>query len=225
GCMGCHGSNLAMGRAFMDAQSPLGVLYTANLTSGKGGINYTDQDWIRVLRHGLNRQNKSVWFMPSHEIYHISNEELEDLICFLKQQPTVDKIITPHSIKPLGRVLTFFNQYPLLPAEMINHNAVYKGKIQPTVTASYGQYLATTCQGCHGQNFKGAPSHAKNEPAIPNITSTGDIGRWNDQQFIHVFHTGETPEGKHLSTIMPWKEFTFTNNELKSIYLYLHQLK
>jgi mono/diheme cytochrome c family protein len=225
GCIGCHGGNLAMGRAFMDQQSPLGVLYTANITSGKGGVNYTDQDWIRVLRHGLNRQNKSVWFMPSHEIYHISNEELSDLICFLKQQPAVNKTIPSHSIKPLGRLLTFFNQYPLLPAEMIDHNAVYQEKIEPAVTASYGGHLATTCQGCHGPDFKGAPSHAENEPAIPNITSTGHIGKWNDEQFINVFHTGKTPEGKQLSTVMPWREFTFTNDELKGIYLYLHQLK
>ncbi len=60
GCLGCHTSNLE-GHAFADEKSPLGILYTSNLTSGKGGINYTsDADWIRVLRHGLNRENKPV---------------------------------------------------------------------------------------------------------------------------------------------------------------------
>jgi len=107
GCLGCHGSNLANGEVFLDEQSPIGVLYAANITSGKGGINFTDQDWIRVLRHGLDQQNKSVWFMPSHEVSHISNQEMAELICYLEQQPPIDKITPTKSIKPLGRILTF----------------------------------------------------------------------------------------------------------------------
>ncbi|HEX8357105.1 MAG TPA: hypothetical protein VF610_06835, partial [Segetibacter sp.] len=84
GCLGCHGNNLASAEFRQDANSPLGILYAANLTSGKGGINYSDEDWIKALRHGLNKQNKSVWFMPSHEVAHISNQELSQLICYLK---------------------------------------------------------------------------------------------------------------------------------------------
>ncbi|MCW3119488.1 MAG: hypothetical protein JWM28_3570, partial [Chitinophagaceae bacterium] len=83
GCKGCHGHNLAGGRAFLDEQSPLGLLYAANITSGKGGINFKDEDWIRVLRHGLGKDNKSLWFMPSHEICHISNEDMAALIYFV----------------------------------------------------------------------------------------------------------------------------------------------
>src|SRR5687767_7732686 len=36
GCIGCHGSNLANGPAFLDEQSPLGVLHASNITGGKG---------------------------------------------------------------------------------------------------------------------------------------------------------------------------------------------
>jgi len=196
GCLGCHGSNLATGEVFMDENSPLGVLYASNITSGKGGINFNDKDWIRVLRHGLDQQNKSVWFMPSHEVSHISNQEMAELICFLKQQHAVDKIMPAKSIKPLGRILTFFDQFPLLPAEMIDHDAVYKDTIQVAVTAEYGGYLATTCKGCHGPNMKGGPSHNKTEPAIPDITSKGKPGKWKENNFITALRTGKTPEGK-----------------------------
>jgi hypothetical protein len=64
GCLECHGANLG-GKVFMSDTTPIAVLYAANLTNGKGGINYTDLDWIRALRHGLNKENKSVWFMPA----------------------------------------------------------------------------------------------------------------------------------------------------------------
>jgi mono/diheme cytochrome c family protein len=225
GCRGCHGPNLAGGEALLEPGSPLGVLQAANLTSGKGGIHYTDQDWIRVLRHGLNRQNKSVWFMPAHEMYHISNQELGQLICYLKQQPAVDQAILAKSLKPMGRILTFFNKFPLLPAEKIDHNAVYIDTVQKGVTAEYGAYLATICQGCHGPQLKGTPARNDKDPAAPDITSTGHPGKWREADFITTLHTGNTPEGKHLSDAMPWKYFTFTDDELKAILLHLKEVQ
>jgi mono/diheme cytochrome c family protein len=225
GCMGCHGPNLAGGRFFFDSKSPIGVLQTSNLTSGKGGIGYTDADWIRVLRHGLNKENKSVWFMPSHEIAHLSNEELGELISFLKQQPAVDNQIAAHTIKPLGRVLTFFDKFPLLPAEMIDHNAVYADKVDYTISPAYGAYLATTCKSCHGPNMKGAPAHGPSEPPIPDISSTGNAGKWNEADFINALRTGKTPEGKQLTDAMPYKYFTYTDDELKAILLHLKQVQ
>lgn len=225
GCVGCHGADLAGGRVFLDEQSPIGVLYSANITGGKGGINYKDEDWIRVLRHGLKRDNKSVWFMPSNDICHISNQEMKALLCFIKQHPPVDKIIPGKSIRPLGRILTFLGKFPLLPAEAIDHYAVYKDAIQPAVTVEYGAYLATTCRGCHGTDMKGAPPHESNEPATPDISSTGHPGKWSSAGFIATLRTGKTPEGKVLNEAMPYKMFTYTDDELKAIHLYLQQVK
>jgi mono/diheme cytochrome c family protein len=226
GCIGCHGADLAGGRAFQNEESPIGIIYAANITSGKGGIHFTDEDWIRVLRHGLGKDNKSVWFMPSHEIYHISNQQMGELISYVKTFPPVDKTVTPHSLKPLGRVLTFLDKFPLLPAEMIDHNAVYKDKVQPAVTAEYGAYLATVCQGCHGPNMKGGPAHEPNGTAIADISSTGHPGKWQAEGFITALRTGKTPEGKTLNPdAMPWKFLTFTDDELKAIHLYLQQVK
>ncbi|MEO6316297.1 MAG: cytochrome c [Chitinophagaceae bacterium] len=225
GCFGCHGPHLGGGRAFLDEQSPVGVLYAPNITSGKGGLKYTDKDWVRVLRHGLAQSNKSAWFMPSQDIYQISNQEMGELISFVKQQPPVDNTVPVKSLKPLGRVLTFLDKYPLLPAEMIDHNFVVKDKVQAGVTAEYGAYLATTCRGCHGIDMKGGPAHAPTEPPIPDISSTGQTSKWQAAGFITAIHTGKTPEGKQLSDAMPWKYLTFTDDELKAILLYLHQVK
>jgi mono/diheme cytochrome c family protein len=225
GCLGCHGPNLADGKVFLEPGSALGVLQAANITNGKGGINYTDLDWIRALRHGLNKQNKSVWLMPSHEVNHLSNQELGQLICYLKQQPPIDKVTLAKSLKPMGRALTFFNEFPLLPAEMIDHNAVYKDTVQQAVTAEYGAYLATICQGCHGPTLKGMPAFSEKEPATPDITHTGNVGKWDEGSFITALRTGKTPEGKQLTDGMPWKYFTYTDEELKAILLHLKQVR
>jgi cytochrome c553 len=102
---------------------------------------------------------------------------------------------------------------------------VYPDEFKPAVSFEYGHYLATTCSGCHGQNFKGGPAHGANQPAIPDISSSGRAGKWKDDQFIHTMRTGMTPEGKQLSNAMPWRDFTYTDDELKAISLYLHKLK
>ena len=225
GCQGCHGQDLGGGRAFADDKGPIGILYAANITHGKGGIQFNDADWIRVLRHGVDQQNKSVWFMPSQDIYHISNQDLGDLLSYVKKQPPVDRTVPAHSLKPLGRFLVFNNQLPLLPAEMIDHNAVSKDSVHFSMTPEYGGYLAATCQGCHGGKLKGAPSHGPKEPNIPDISSTGEPGKWKPEDLVAVFRTGKTPTGRQLSDEMPWKAFKYSDDELKSIYLYLQSIK
>ncbi|SEJ49376.1 Cytochrome c [Dyadobacter koreensis] len=224
GCTGCHGMDLSGGMAFADEQSPIGILYSSNITSGNGGINYTDQDWIRALRHGLGKDGRSLWFMPSHEIYHISNQDMASLISFVKSRPPVDKVGHQKSLKPLGRVLTFLDEFPLFPAEKINHNAVYVDDVAPSSTPEYGEYLAITCTGCHSPTLKGAAPHGPNEPPVPDISSTGNLGKWTLEGFATTIRTGKTPDGKQLSDAMPWRHLTYTDQELNAIYSYLHGL-
>lgn len=223
-CTGCHGTDFSGGFAFADDESPVGILYSTNITNGKGGINYTDADWIRALRHGLGKDNRALWFMPSHEIYKISNQDMASLISYVKTRPPVDKINHNKSLKPLGRILTFFGQFPLLPAEQIDHNAIPVNAVAVSVTPEYGKYLAITCTGCHAENFKGGEAHGPNEPPIPDISSTGSSGKWTAVEFATTLQTGKTPKGKQLSPAMPWSTFHYTNEELNAIYTYLHGL-
>jgi hypothetical protein len=226
GCNDCHSGG---GIAFFDDKNPIALLHSANLTSGKGGIQYTDQDWIRALRHGLGKDGKSLWFMPSqHTSAGLSNTELGALICYLKKLPPVDNVHPQKTFKPLGRLLTFLNKFPMFTAEAIDHTInTYPEEVKPEATAAYGKYLAISCSGCHGPAYKGGPSHGDNEPPIPDLTSTGHLGIWKSEQFITALQTGKTPEGRVLSDFMPWKSIGKANTELelKAIYLFLHQSK
>lgn len=225
GCVGCHGADLATGEVFADENSPIGFIQATNITSGKGGIQYNDEDWIRALRHGLGKDNKPLWFMPSHEICGLSNRDMAALISYVKKRPPVDKTTPAKSLKPLGRILTLAGEFPLLSAEKIDHDALYTDDIAPAVDAAYGKYLAVTCTGCHTDNFRGAPARSPEQPPIPDISSTGHLGRWTQADFVNVFRTGKTPEGRVLSQYMPVKSFTYSNDELGAIYLFLHGLE
>ena len=132
-----------------------------------------------------------------------------------------------HELKPLGTILTFFNKFPLFTAEAIDHNATYADQVKVEVSPAYGKYLAISCAGCHGEEFKGGPANAPGEPPFPDLTSTGNPGKWTSDQFVATLRTGTTPEGKLLSDFMPWKVFgkASTDEELQAIYLYLHNHK
>ncbi len=225
GCNDCHANG---GKAFFDENNPIATLYSANLTTGKGGISYTDKDWIRALRHGIGKDGKPLWFMPvQHTSGGLSNNDLGALICYLKQLPPVDRAKPQKKINPLGRLLTFLGKFPMFPAEIIDHTASFPDEIKPAATAVYGKYLAVVCQGCHGSNFKGGDTQEPGGPHIPDLTTTGNVGKWNSAQFITALHTGKTPEGKMLTEYMPWRTLGVAHNEeeLQAIYLYLHQIK
>ena len=225
GCNDCHAGG---GKAFFDDKNPIALLYSANLTNGKGGINYTDEDWLRALRHGIGKDGKTLWFMPvQHTSGNLSNKELAALISYLKQQPAVDIIHPKKSFNPLGRMLTFLDKFPMFTAEIIDHNASFPDEIKPEISKAYGQYMATVCTGCHGANLKGGPGHSPGEPLVPDISSTGNIKNWTSDQFITVLHTGKTPDGRMLTEFMPWNTLGKAQNddELKAVYLYLHDFK
>ena len=94
--------------------------------------------------------------MPSHEICYISNQEIAALISYMKKQPPVDKSGPAKEIKPSGRVMTFPGQFPLLPAEEINHTATYPETVNIMTNIPSGEYLATSCKGCHGPQLREA---------------------------------------------------------------------
>jgi len=223
GCMGCHGENLGGGEVFLPPGSPVGTLIARNITSGKGGIQYSERDWIRLLRHGVNKKGKSAWFMPSQEVCHLSNQEMAALVCFLKQLPPVDSIMPEKEIKPLGRLLIFFDKFPLFPAELIDHHADYQDSIAPQVTPAYGAYLATSCQGCHSRTYKGNPPLVPGQPPVPDISSSGNVGQWSEAAFLTALRTGKKPDGTQMSDAMPWKYLPYTDDEYKALYAFLHQ--
>src|SRR5512138_1899929 len=99
-----------------------------NLTSGAGGIGATntDEDWVLAIRHGVGHDGRGLILMPSRVWYYLSDEDLADLIAYLKSLPPVDNELPNSELGPLGRVMLTLGQLPemLLPnVTMIDHYA------------------------------------------------------------------------------------------------------
>ena len=228
GCVDCHSENLG-GKLFFDAPG-VGRLYATNLTRGEGGAarTYTNQDWVRAIRHGIAPNGRPLLFMPSHEFYPLSDEDLGSLIAYLQSVPAVEGRQPRSTVGPIGRALFLAGQVPLLPAEMIDHAAPRPTAPQPGVTVEYGEYLSTGCIGCHGPNYGGGrvPGTPPEFPAAANLTphETGLAG-WTEADFFRALREGKRPDGTEIDPIMPVAlTAQMTDEEIRAMWLYMQSL-
>lgn len=199
---------------------------TPNLTSGAGGVGttYTDEDWIRALRHGVGADGRALWIMPSALFSHLSDDDLAAVIAYIKSQPPVDHQLPARTLSPLGRVMLGLNMLPPAAVDKIDHSVARITGPSQGATEEYGGYLvSTTCTECHGDQLNGAPfGPPGQEKPTPNLTPGGELATWSEQDFVATMRTGITPGGHHLDEEMPWEYFgKMDDDELEAIWLYL----
>lgn len=220
-CQECHGANLA--GQIMEDDPMVGTLVSANLTPGAGGIGseFTDEDWVRAIRHGVGPDNKSLMVMPSENFYTLSDEDLGQIIAYMKELPPVDNILPETKLGPMGRF--FMLQEPFLTGAMIEHYRQRPPSPEPGVTAEYGGYLANiVCTFCHGEDLAGGETPS----AGLNLTPGGDLANWTEADFLKTIRTGVKPSGKVMDNEeMPWENISvLDDDELRAIWLYLQSL-
>lgn len=116
-CVGCHTPNLG-GQMFIDDPS-FAQLAAPNLTSGQGGIGgtYTDEDWVRALRHGVAGDGRQLMIMPSHWYNYLQDDDLGAIIAYLKTVPPVDQAWPARSVAFIPtRILISLGALPFAPA-------------------------------------------------------------------------------------------------------------
>lgn len=228
-CQDCHTDNFG---GQTDSAPGLITLSVPNLTAGAGGIggSNTDEDWVRAIRHGVGYDGRGLALMPSGTWYYLSDQDLGDLIAYLKSLPPVDNEMPGTDLGPLGRVMLVLGQLPpeIVPNVVsIDHDAPRPAAPEPGVTAEYGLYLARTCMLCHGSELNGQTISVggPQKYVALNLTMGGEMQGWSEEDFITTLRTGVTPGGHHIIDIMPWEYFgQMTDDELKAVWMYLQSL-
>lgn len=219
-CQGCHAADLG-GKDFFNDPA-LAVVYSSNLTPGAGGVGavYTDEDWVRAIRHGVGPEGRPLFIMPSGDFYYFSDEQLGQIIAYLKTVPPVDREPLPLKTGFMGRVLTSLGMLGnVFNAETIDHD------VRPDTpprgeTAEYGEYLANTigCKTCHGEELAGGSSPDPESPPAPNLTPAGNLANFTDEVFINFIRARQ-------SDFMPFESMAkMSDQELSAIWLYLQSL-
>ena len=227
-CGYCHGTDFS-GDYIINNPGAEGIVVASNLTPGEGGLgaSFTDEDWVRALYHGVNREGRSVIVMPSLFFHVMSEDDLTSVIAYMKTIPPVDNVLT--ETRPGPMLYALIGAGPLaeeMSARVINHDAPFAAAPVEGETPEYGEYLVTIgqCRACHGDALAGGQV-SPSAPIGPNLTPGGEIGFWDEETFFRVIKTGVHPSGRELDSYMPWKFFAImTDSELRAIRAYLLSL-
>jgi mono/diheme cytochrome c family protein len=205
-CTRCHGEDLS-GRVItrdpIQESVPLfGTITASNLTSGKGGVatSYTDSDWVRSIRHGIMPDGEVETLMYDYST--MSDQDLGDLIAYLKQVSPVDTNYPEIRYGPIVPVISNIGLFTPA-AEKIDHSAPRPVDLTTSATVEYGKYLSAVCTACHGK-------------LISSVVKT-----WKQDEFIHTFQTGVLPDGKQFGPTMSSATFReMSDTELSALWLY-----
>jgi cytochrome c553 len=227
-CKECHGQNLG-GGVMVDA-APVGRLYGPNLTDGAGGrtASFRAADWDRLVRHGVRPDSTPV-VMPSQDFRRLTDQELSDVITYIRAQPSVDNTVPPISMGPVLKTMVALGKVRVA-ADIIDHNEPHQA-LPPDVTSglAFGRHLAATCTGCHREDFSGGPiiGGPPDWPPSQNITPAGLSG-WTFEQFRTLMREGKRPDGSVVREPMigmPKFAKNMTDEELQALWQYLQSVK
>lgn len=228
-CAGCHGEDLGGIENWFDG-GPLGTIDSANLTSGAGGIGdeYTTDDYVRAVRHGIDREGKPIFMVAVVSTAYLSDEDLGSIIAYIKTVPPVDHKTNGQNFSPLAKILAAAGVLGNLPVEDVSHE-VHVSAPKREASVEYGKYLVNIndCRVCHGQNLNGGPFPDPTVMKIsPNLTPGGELAFWTEEQFINTLRTGVAPSGHELDPeFMPWMGYSnFYEYELQAIWQYLQSI-
>jgi mono/diheme cytochrome c family protein len=210
----------------------IGRILGPNLTTGNSGVTAAFQpaDWDRIVRHGIKHDGKPA-LMPSVDFREMSDQELSDIIAFIRSKPAVDREVPPPSLGPIGKVLVATGKLPLS-ADLIGPESGSHAATPPQAepTAVFGRHVASTCMGCHREDLGGGPivGGDPNWPPAANLTrGPGGIGEWSLAQFSTTLREGKRPDGTALrppmSGMMPYAQ-KMTDVEMEALWAYLRSL-
>src|SRR5262249_10825369 len=182
------------------------------------------------VRHGVLPDGHPA-VMPSVDFQHMSDQELSDIVCYIRSLPPVDHTVPRSSFGPLGTILVATGKIRFSASEIASHDTPHP--VYPpaeAASADFGKHLASICQGCHGADLSGGPI-AGGDPSWPparNLTpDTTGLKGWTYDQFVAALAGSRRPDGTALRS--PMKEMgpygkSMTDVERQALWAYLQAL-
>lgn len=229
GCLECHGAD-GGGRVFIDDPNGLHVK-TPNITLGARSptADYDERDWVRAIRHGLNRQSQPLLIMPSEDYNRLTDADLGALVAYIRTlPPKSDGAADVRLPLPLKAVYALGLMRDA--AEKIDHRLPPSKPVPVGTTVKHGAYVAAMCQGCHGPSLAGGtiPGAPPEWPPASNLTpgEGGVMTRYRSlERFKSMMRTGRRADGSAVNPAMPFASLgAIDDTDLSALHLYLQTL-
>lgn len=227
GCAECHGAD-GRGRVVIDASNGFHVR-SPDITPGGAAGRYSEADWVRAIRHGVDPRGHPLLVMPSEDYNRMTDGDLAALVAYARSLPpgpgTAAEVRMPWLIKALygaGRIQDA--------AGKIDHALPPAPPVPVGATVAHGGYVAQICKGCHGEHYSGGPvpGAPPDWPPASNLTpGEGTVmPRYDTQEkFVAMLRTGRRPDGTEVSRAMPFETLKALNDvDVEALYAFLTTL-
>ncbi len=226
GCVDCHGENLA-GAVVME-NGAMGSVHGANITPF-ALKDWTDEEIAKAIRYGIRPDGRSLEFMPSFDFTGLSKGDVAALVAYIRSVPAVDVPSHTNSFGPVAKTLAVLGKMPVMfSAASIDPKLGFAEKPTEAATVEFGDYLASSCKGCHGPTLEGGriPGGDPSWPPAPNIR-LGTNPVWTAVSFASMIRTGVSPiTGNKIRPPMPTHLLQHLNPvEIEALWKYLDSLK
>jgi cytochrome c553 len=215
GCFGgCHGKELA-GSVFHD-DLWIGTFVAPDLT--RTFADLSDAELDSVIRHGVRRNGKSTFVMPSSGLHHLSDDDLNNISAFIRSQPSGNGLVYEANPGLIARFFLLIGEFTPQAQEVLDGAPWLSGASSRT-SSDAGQYLATTaCAECHGMNFQG---QADFTPPLAAVAA------YSLEDFQILMKTGIAIGNRELDMMkeVSTRRFVhFTDGEVEALHGYLQSL-
>ena len=223
GCAECHGANGA-GREFVNDGKGTRIA-GPNITPTGAVANYTPEDWVRTIRHGVQPDGHPVLVMPCEDFNRFTDEDLAALVAYVRSLPPMAGGTAVVELPLPARVLYGFDVIPDA-AQRINHTLPPSTPVASGVTVEHGAYVANMCIGCHGAKLSGGKiaGGPPDWPAAANITpgEGSAMLRYKDADaFATMLQTGKRPDGTSIA-VMPFESLSKLNDvDKRALFAFL----
>lgn len=213
GCSDCHDANL-QGQLWWE-EKWVGRQFTANLT--RRAQTYSDADFDRAIRGGIDNRGHALWDMPSAMYANLSDEDTAAVIAYIRSLPVGGK---DHPKKHFGlgwRWEIIRDAEPYSSARYVDERKV---PVDAGPDTAAGRYIAmTACSECHGGELAGQTSpEGKRTPDLIVAASYSDV------EFTTLMRSGVPASGRKLVLMdeMARGRFAhFTDEEIAQLHTYL----
>lgn len=229
GCSECHGKDGA-GRVVVE--EPGGIyVRSPDITSARVAMvaNYTEADWVRAIRHGVDPAGRALLIMPSEDYNRMNDGDLAALVAYIRSLPpgrgTLSEVRLPTIVRVMYGAGIFKDS-----SEKIDHRLPPAAPIAVGETVEHGAYVAAMCAGCHGHTFSGGriPAAPPDWPPASNLTpGEGSVmPRYATvEAFTAMLRSGKRPDGSAVSKVMPFETLGNLNDtDVKAMHAYFRTL-
>jgi cytochrome c553 len=177
-------------------------------------VRHSDADFDRAVRHGVGVDGRRLWMMPSAAFSHLTDQEMADLMAYLRTYKPAGEDQSRFQVGHVGRLGVLLGKFKS-EADTIKADAGLKLDDAGPEHAQ-GRDLARTCIECHGPTLKGSPIMKSPDLAI--------AAAYDAEDFARLMRTGIAAGDRKvgLMTVVGRERFSvLTPEEIAALHGYL----